>query len=46
LRGDLLVRGAPLDLDPPAFRLPPATVLSPPADATVCKGWWRICHFY
>ncbi|MGE4046474.1 MAG: hypothetical protein AB7F35_16570 [Acetobacteraceae bacterium] len=23
--------------------VPPWT---PPADATECKGWWRICHFY
>jgi hypothetical protein len=37
----------PVDPDPPAPRfLPPVTLLSPPADATDCTGWWRICHFY
>jgi hypothetical protein len=33
--------------DPPALRFPPlVTPLTPPADATDCTGWWRICHAY
>jgi hypothetical protein len=37
----------PVAPDPPALRfLPPVTFLTPPADATDCTGWWRICHFY
>jgi hypothetical protein len=45
-------------VDPPPLRLPvagdapgprflpPVTLLTPPADATDCTGWWRICHLY
>jgi hypothetical protein len=36
----------PVDPDPPALRFLPPVTLSPPADATECIGWWRICHFY
>jgi hypothetical protein len=40
----------PVDPDPPApaprlFPMP-STPLTPPADATECWGYWRICHFY
>jgi hypothetical protein len=35
----------PVAVDPPRF-LPPVTLLTPPADATDCTGWWRICHLY
>jgi hypothetical protein len=32
--------------DPPAIAVAPlVTPLTPPADATDCWGWWRICHF-
>jgi hypothetical protein len=31
---------------PPRQFLPPVTFLAPPADATDCTGWWRICHLY
>lgn len=34
------------DDPPPVLRVPPVTVLTPPADATVCKGYWRTCHFF
>jgi hypothetical protein len=34
-------------IEPPALRFPPlVTPLTPPADATDCTGWWRICHAY
>jgi hypothetical protein len=34
-------------IEPPALRFPPlVTPLTPPADATDCTGYWRICHFY
>jgi len=37
----------PVAPDPPRMGfLPPVTFLTPPADATDCTGWWRICHFY
>jgi hypothetical protein len=37
----------PVASDPPGPRfLPPVTLLTPPADATDCTGWWRICHLY
>jgi hypothetical protein len=36
-----------VDPDPPVFRSPPPIpLLSPPADATDCTGWWRTCHLY
>ena len=35
----------PVAVDPPRF-LPPVTLLTPPADATDCTGWWRICHLF
>jgi hypothetical protein len=37
----------PVASDPPPLRFPPpVTLLTPPADAADCTGWWRICHFY
>jgi hypothetical protein len=39
----------PVDPDPPAtapYFPMPSRPLTPPADATECWGYWRICHFY
>jgi hypothetical protein len=37
----------PVDPGPSPLRfLPSVTFLTPPADATDCTGWWRICHLY
>ncbi|MGD0109057.1 MAG: hypothetical protein ABSC06_34240 [Rhodopila sp.] len=34
------------DDPPPLLTGAKFKTLEPPADATVCKGWWRTCHFY
>ncbi len=37
----------PVDPGPSPLRFwPSVTFLTPPADATDCTGYWRICHFY